>query len=319
MPAASAFATSEVSIPGMNNFDYSPDGRLLVGHAYTESGVSPDAKILNPETREVVATLPGRDGPLGDVAIWDVDWSPHGDLVATQAIDGTLMVWDPPDARVLSTIETVAPGAGWIEFSPDGTMLAASGGDGVARVWDVSSSRLVASVQVNDGFPMGAVTWSPDGRRLAVAPVDGRAVSVWDVRSDRKLWDGSSESGGFDVVWSPDGSTLVTSGFELDAWDAASGDHLFTEFPRVEIVDPEFSPNGELLAGGGSRGTARVGLLPERDAGAFGPAQRRREHLLRDVQAGWGSTRRGQRRLRRAGRTSSAGSGTCRRPAGGSA
>ena len=68
------------------------------------------------------------------------------------------MVWDPSDARVLSTIETVAPGAGWIEFSPDGTMLAASGGDGVARVWDVSSSRLVASVQVNDGFPMGAVT-----------------------------------------------------------------------------------------------------------------------------------------------------------------
>ena len=56
------------------------------------------------------------------------------------------------------------------------------------------------------------------------------------------------------MVWSPDGSTLVTSGFELDAWDAASGDHLFTEFPRVEIVDSEFSPNGELLAGGGSRG-----------------------------------------------------------------
>ena len=32
----------------MNNFDYSPDGRLLVGHAYTESGVSPDARSSIP-------------------------------------------------------------------------------------------------------------------------------------------------------------------------------------------------------------------------------------------------------------------------------
>jgi WD40 repeat protein/class 3 adenylate cyclase len=247
------------SIAGMNNFDYSPDGRLLVGHAYTESGVSPDATILDPETGEVVATLHGREGSVDDRALWDVDWSPRGDLLATQAIDGTLTIWDPGEPRVVSTIEPDGPGAGWIEFSRDGTMLAASGADGMATIWAVPSGQPIASLPVRtDGEALGSIAWSPDGRRLAVAPLDGRSATVWDVRSERLLWETRGEGGGYDVVWSPDGSTIVTSGFTVDAWDTDNGDHLFTEFPGGEIVDLEFSLDGTLLAGGAFGGTARV-------------------------------------------------------------
>ena len=119
-----------------------------------------------------------------------------------------------------------------------------------------------------------------------MAPVDGRAVSVWDVRSARKLWDGSSESGGFDVVWSPTArrSSRAVSNWMRGTPPAATTLH---GVPACRDRGPGVQP--ERRAPGRRRlpRTARVGLLPERDAGAFGPAQRRREHLLRDVQAGW--------------------------------
>jgi WD40 repeat protein/class 3 adenylate cyclase len=246
------------SISDMNNFDYSPDGRRLIGHPYTENGASPDATILDPRTGEVVATLPGREGPLDRVALWDVDWSPRGDHIATQAIDGVVTIWDPTERRVVSRMDPGADGAGWIEFSPDGAQIASSDGDGVARVWDVSSGRLVASMKANDGFALGSITWSPDGSKVGLVPLDGASsVQVWDVATERLLWAGD-QGGGFDVAWSRDGSTIVTSGQTLDALDAETGRHLFTVFPGAEIVDLEFSLDGNLLAGGAFDGTARV-------------------------------------------------------------
>ena len=57
------------SIPGMNNFDYSPDGRLLVDTPIRRVVSRPMRRSSIPR-HEKSATLPGRDGPLGDVAIW---------------------------------------------------------------------------------------------------------------------------------------------------------------------------------------------------------------------------------------------------------
>ncbi len=245
------------SIPRMNSFDYSPDGQRLVAHPYSESGESGDAVILDAETGETLAILHGREGPLGDVALWDVDWSPKGDAVGTVAFDGVLTIWDPEDGGTVRTIRS-AKAAGWLEFSPDGDRVAATGLDGVARVWDVVSGRLLASLEVNSGYEPGGLAWGPDGDELAVVTRDvNTPVKVFDVRSERLVWAGHGGFG-WDVAWSPDDRVVLTSGDTVDVWNARTGDHLFSLFPPSEIVDLEFSPTGQLVAGGGADGATRV-------------------------------------------------------------
>ena len=244
-----------VSIPHMNDFDFSPDGTRLVATLYSESGGSPDAAILDARTGERLVTLHGRDEPL-----WDVDWSPSGDAVATLGFDGTVTVWDPNGGSEIETI-TSPQSAGWFEFSPDGARIAVSGADGIARVWDVSSGEPVADLPVNvPGGTLGGLAWSPDSQELAVVPNDvgESSVTVWRVDSGRKIWAAPCAACGGDTAWSPDGRTIFTSGPVVDAWEARTGRPLFSLSPPAEVLDLDISSDGRLLAGGAADGTVSV-------------------------------------------------------------
>src|SRR5579859_7673342 len=59
--------------------------------------------------------------------------------------------------------------------------------------------------------PVVAVTWSPDGKRLASCGNDGTA-QVWDAASGATLWHASVAPFAFAVAWSPDGRTLAAAG-----------------------------------------------------------------------------------------------------------
>jgi WD40 repeat protein len=65
-----------------------------------------------------------------------------------------------------------------------------------------------------EGVPVDSVAWSPDGRRLATANVDG-AARLWDVaRSEALMTLYGHESAVSDVAWSTDGKRLATASFD---------------------------------------------------------------------------------------------------------
>lgn len=82
----------------------------------------------------------GHSGRLGTYRslIWQVVFSPSGELLASAGGDATLRFWDVQNGDLLQTIVAHPGGAVCLAFRPDGRALASGGLDGVLRVWGAS-------------------------------------------------------------------------------------------------------------------------------------------------------------------------------------
>jgi len=107
-----------------------------------------------------------------------------------------------------------------------------------------------------DGY-VGALAWSPDGRRLAVSIGLGVAVGVLDLESGKMLWEVYKDNFGENsVAFTPDGKYIVTptvdtervvAGAALDLRDAETG-ALVREVPGIHPHETYQSNVGRTLA-----------------------------------------------------------------------
>jgi WD40 repeat protein/tRNA A-37 threonylcarbamoyl transferase component Bud32 len=106
-----------------------------------------------------------------------------------------------------------------------------------------------------------AVCWSPDGKRLATASIDGTA-KVWEASGGPELRTLKGHASHvLSVSWSPDGKRLVTAGHDGTAkiWEASSGRELRTLKGHMLIISQAaWSPDGKRLATASWDGTAKV-------------------------------------------------------------
>ena len=163
-----------------NSVTFSPDGRLLA------AGGRGTVILWDVSTRERVAMLPVED------ANWTFDsvtFSPDGRLLAAGGNPWTPVVklWNVSTRRSITTLSGKAPAV----FSPDGRLIASigvplvrKGGKSskpshVVKLWNVSTGQSIASiVGGNSGIP-GTMTFSSDGRLLAVGSSSG-TIELWD-------------------------------------------------------------------------------------------------------------------------------------------
>jgi WD40 repeat protein len=101
-----------------------------------------------------------------------------------------------------------------------------------------------------------AVSWSPDGRRLATGSADGTA-KVWDAASGRQLLTLKGHTSPlWSVSWSPDGQRLATASEDGTAkvWDAAGAREMLTLKGHTNwVTSVSWSPDGKRLATGSGR------------------------------------------------------------------
>jgi WD40 repeat protein len=238
--------------------DVSSDGML----AATTSAV---VKVWDLATGEYEFSAPS----IGSVT--DVDWSADGSLVATGNIDGLIRIIDRSGTEVSALREEQAARLSALRFSPDGRLLAAAwlpfaeqAGEPGVTIWDWERRSAVATIPV----PAEGVAFSPDGARVAVAPLFG-PVSIWDVRTGDRVARLVGHTGTVnDVEFAPDGSLLATGSVDATVrlWDPNTGvQRLVLRGHDGVIWDLAFSPDGSKLASASPSGIVRVWALNHDD------------------------------------------------------
>ncbi len=235
-------------------FAVSSDGRLLATPSEDNQGINIYEGATGKRLRRV---------QVGHNVGNHVVLSPDGRFLANDQHGGRLLeVWDVSNGRTLLRHECVNPSVYWVPsaFSPDGRQFAVADYDTV-RLWDTSTwkeqttlaayasqglayspdGRTVAAASVEgvrlfelashqervhlrpDGYPSGALHFSPTGSRLAW--VNGlKTIHVWDATRGEMLASFAGHDGRIsDLAFPADERALVSASDDstLLVWDLA--------------------------------------------------------------------------------------------------
>lgn len=206
----------------------SPDGRTL---AHRVLGENSTIYLWNIDTRTKVGTL-----AAGRSAISLAAFNSDGTKLATGGAYQPVQIWDVASGAQIAALppaQEMIPGKAYpgelsffrVAFSPDGhTLATVSGSDGL-RLWDLTTRRQVASLQVPDDpvSLLGGLTFSPDGRVLAVGTNQG--IRLWNVATRTLIPTRLPGASGHAIAFLPDGNSLLdlSGAGTLARWSLTTG------------------------------------------------------------------------------------------------
>jgi serine/threonine protein kinase/WD40 repeat protein len=238
---------------------FSPDGRLLAIS-------SPDktVRVLDVESGNTVTNLSGFDDKIASQA---VGFSAHGRLLAAKG--GHIV-----SIRKIETWEEIfrstnEASQGTVVISPDGktlaTLMQISRAQKRIGFWDISSGQLLTN-KIDLSGDMGTLmTYSPDGKLLALADI--HKIQVHNARSLNLITNLEHEvlfgwKYAFRVESIAFSGNLMAAGYrlgEIKIWDTTTWAELASWQAHPSAVSGlDFSPDGKLLVSGGSDSRIQV-------------------------------------------------------------
>lgn len=233
---------------------WTPDGLILA--------VANDTEIVlyDPQTRQVVRTLYPRTKGIVDIAFssrgtWLVAGSRWGS--DQTGYISSLELWLGPNWKPLGVLYDAGRALSSFDFSPNGNIFAAAFTSSVesqnsVEFWSTLTWAITGTLQTG---PALDVAFSPQGDLLAVTP-DRYAIRIWD--GTQKEWIhrlATSFTGAVTrIAFSPNGEMLASGHYDgaIRMWDVQTGSLLLTMNTDEVIECLGFSPDGNLLATGGS-------------------------------------------------------------------
>ena len=166
---------------GITSVVWSPDGNSLASSSYDKT-----VKLWDVVTGNLTQELKGHKG-----FVQAVDWSPDGKRLVSGSNDGTVRFWTVETGTEELSIATHAKPGGSkspfpsivhsLSWSIDGSTIAFGAADGTVRLIDVNTKTIIDILRGNYGEVL-AVSWSPDGTRLASSDFNGQII-IWKKRN----------------------------------------------------------------------------------------------------------------------------------------
>jgi WD40 repeat protein len=244
---------------------FTPDGSTLAA----AGGDTQDfvIHIWDVASGEEISTLTGHGG-----IVWNVTFSPDGQILASVSSDGTAKIWDWRSGDLLKTLD-FPDQVGSVSFSPDGQTLAVGGLDDLqslhAAIWIFSTGSWQPLLKIPEYVNITALSYSPNGRWL-VGGGASRNVQVWRTSDGTSIFTLNHAHQVLDAAISPDSSTAATAtcGITLNdqctegsvwLWDLSTGKLInrLADFPDV-VESVTFSVDGSSLIATSRDGTLRV-------------------------------------------------------------
>jgi eukaryotic-like serine/threonine-protein kinase len=162
-------------------------------------------------------------------------FSPDGKTMVIVTANGTARLWDSATRRPVGRPLTHSAKMTAAEFSPDGKTMVTASADETVRLWDVATGLQLGRPMVHPESVL-SMEFSADGQTILTGSADSRA-RIWDVATCRPIGPALHHDYEKDSAWirarfSPDGRSLVTSGFNSTAlWDVPAP--LPNDVPRL--------------------------------------------------------------------------------------
>lgn len=209
--------------------------------------------------------------PVGIHATEVVTAAPDGKLLAYQDDRGTIHLGDARDGREIRTFSLPRTHFSQLLFAPDSRHLAAGGShdDQVnVTIWDISSGRVARRWDWAKGrdphSQVEALSFTPDGTRVAAAVFRQSAVYVWDTATGRQIGE-RPHSEVYGLSFSPDGKTLASAGWDsVIRFGETETGQLRREFKvaqnrnNASMYAVCYSPDGKFIAAAHMNGPIRV-------------------------------------------------------------
>jgi eukaryotic-like serine/threonine-protein kinase len=235
----------------------SPEGRHIVFSYGLQS-----VHLWDMEPRKVLSELFARGAYLSAVAYSGDGKRLIGGNHPLETEPAAVQVWDLSTGKQIRALEGHKQSVRTVALSRDGSLALSSGPDGV-RLWDVEKGESRRNL---DRPTVGALAFSPDGRRALLGDASG-AVVLWDLETGKEASSFTGHKGSVNsVAFSPDGLRALSGGDDqsMRLWDATTGKELACfrgHTARVSSV--AFSPDGLSAVSGSDDKTARLWSLPE--------------------------------------------------------
>jgi RNA polymerase sigma factor (sigma-70 family) len=224
-----------------------PDGNTFVwaSHGGFGKGKLTFADLANNKVMQAVDLDKGK-------LVWDMIFSADGNVLTTHYSNNSVDVWDVKSHTPIFSVTLKSQSLGQLGLSPDGRTLAAALYDESKKVylWDIRAKKELPPLAVQQGRVTSAVSFSPDGKMLAVT-YEGE-IGLWDLATSKEIGRLKGKGPGFSrPVFARDGKRLAAGdGNAVSIWNLADGQQCHDLGHTYALDAVAISPDGRTIATG---------------------------------------------------------------------